>query len=171
LSAKVVLTQALQQNNLSVLVGLEAEASRGSITVKSADPATAPVVNLNYLSEPSDLIRLRDSLKVALELLQSPSFKSIEARVVSPDPVGVSSDKELADWVRSNLNSAFHSFHSTHMGPDSDPMAVVDQHCRVHGTQGLRVADLSIVPSMRRGPAATAVMIGERVAALIDEQN
>jgi choline dehydrogenase-like flavoprotein len=165
-----VLTQALRQNDLSVLVGLEAEASRGSITLRSADPGDSPVVDLNYLAEPSDLSRMRDNLKVALDLLHSPSFKIVEARVVSPDPLQVSGDKELADWVRSNLNSAFHSFHSAHMGPESDPNAVVDQHCRVHGTEGLRIADLSIVPSMRRGPAATALMIGERVAALIDDQ-
>jgi len=57
------------------------------------------------------------------------------------------------------------------MGPASNPDAVVDQRGRVHGVEGLRVADISIVPRIRRGPAATAVMIGERMAALIDDEH
>lgn len=164
----MVLKQAREQGNLTMLVGLEAEKSTGVIALKSGDPAELPAISLGYLTHPDDLPRLRDNLRLAVSLLESPSFKPLEARVVGPGPQQLSSDENLSTWIRANLGSAFHSIHSTHMGPATDPAAVVDQYCRVHGVDGLRVADLSIVPSMRRGPAATAVMIGERVAGLID---
>ena len=68
------------------------------------------------------------------------------------------------------MGTSLHTTCSARMGPPSDPTAVVDQRCRVHGVEGLRVVDISIMPNItRRGPAATAVMIGERAAELFDD--
>jgi choline dehydrogenase-like flavoprotein len=76
----------------------------------------------------------------------------------------------LHSWIKGNLGTSLHTQCSARMGPASDPTAVVDQHCRVHGVDNLRIADISIIPEViRRGPAATAVMIGERAATFIDE--
>ena len=89
---------------------------------------------------------------------------------MSPADSDLLSEETVQTWIRANLSTALHTVNSTHMGPASDPMAVVDQRCRVHGVEGLRVADISIIPHIRRGPAATAVMVVERVAALVDDE-
>jgi choline dehydrogenase-like flavoprotein len=164
----LVLSQARRQDDLTVLVSLEAEESAGEISLKSGDPAAAPVITFNYFSDPADLPRVLDNLRLAVDLLRSGSFRSLRPEIVSPGPEHLRGDEELRDWIVSNIGSAFHSTNSARMGPASDPAAVVDQHCRVHGVEGLRVADLSVAPRIRRGPAATAVVIGERVAGLID---
>jgi predicted dehydrogenase (TIGR03970 family) len=156
------------QGVVSFNLPLNVAKSRGTITLGSADPAAAPVIDLNYLSHPDDLPRLVANLRIALELLESGPFRPLQLSIYD----GLSTampDDELARWIRANLQSCMHTHNSTAMGPASDPAAVVDQRCRVHGVEGLRVADVGIVPFVRTGPAATAVMIGERVAALVEE--
>ncbi|HYO34927.1 MAG TPA: GMC oxidoreductase, partial [Geodermatophilus sp.] len=77
-------------------------------------------------------------------------------------------DRALDRWVAARLTTAVHLAGSARMGPDGDPGAVVDQHLRVRGVEGLRVADTSVLPEVpTRGPAATAVLIGERAAELM----
>jgi predicted dehydrogenase (TIGR03970 family) len=144
--------------------------SRGTITLASADPAAAPVIDLNYLTHPDDLPRLTANLRIALELLESPAFGPLHLTVADELSTG-RSDAELAQWIRTHLHSCMHTHNSTAMGHASDPEAVIDQRCRVHGVEGLRVADVGIIPFIRTGPAATAVMIGERVAALVEEDD
>jgi choline dehydrogenase-like flavoprotein len=170
LPTRLLMQQARRQNDLTMLVGLETEDSVGELRLTSAEPTDAPAINLNYLSEPADLPRLQHNLEVAIELLNAPSFRALDVKLMNPGR-GQHSRTQLQTWIAANLGSAFHSFNTVPMGPASDPVAVVDQHCRVHGVEGLRVADLSIMPRMRRGPAATALMIGERVAGLIDEHD
>ena len=89
-------------------------------------------------------------------------------RRVGPSDADLASDEALHAWIRSNLGTSLHTHNTTRMGAASDPSAVVDQHCRVHGVEGLRVADIGIIPLIRRGPAASAVMVGERVAGLVE---
>ncbi|GAA1008217.1 dehydrogenase [Acrocarpospora pleiomorpha] len=163
LPTRLVYTQARNQDNLVLLCSLDAEQSTGEIYLNSADPADSPGISLNYLSDPADLPRVVANVRLALELLQSPQFKRLGTQIVSP------SDEDLRKWITGNLGTSLHTSSSARMGPESDPTAVVDQYCRVHGVEGLRVVDISIMPTIiRRGPAATAVMIGERAAALFD---
>ena len=76
---------------------------------------------------------------------------------------------DLDGWIRKNITTAVHLCSSAPMGPDGDPMAVVDQCCRVRGVEGLRVVDTSVLPTApSHGPAATAVTIGERASAFFD---
>jgi choline dehydrogenase-like flavoprotein len=80
----------------------------------------------------------------------------------------VDGDRELDGWIRAHLTTAIHLSGTARMGPDGDPGAVVDQRLRVRGVDGLRVVDTSVLPrAPSRGPAATAVMLGERAAELM----
>ena len=84
-----------------------------------------------------------------------------------PDDV-LDGDRELDAWVRAHLTTAIHLAGTARMGPDTDHGAVVDQRLRVRGVAGLRVVDTSVMPRVpSRGPAATAVMLGERAAELM----
>jgi choline dehydrogenase-like flavoprotein len=171
LPARLVMSEARTQDTLRLLCSLEAEKSTGEITLRSADPAEAPHINLNYLSHPDDLPRLRANLRVATSLLLSPSFRRLKLKLVGLSKDDLASGAAMDRWIRNNLATSFHTSCSARMGPASDPTAVVDQRGRVHGVDGLRVADISIMPEItRRGPAATAVMIGERIAALMEAE-
>lgn len=171
LPARLVMSEARAQDTLRLLCSLEAEKSTGEITLRSADPAEAPAIDLNYLSHPADLPRLRANLRVATDLLLSPPFRRLKLKLVGLTKEDLASDAAMDAWIRANMATSFHTSCSARMGPPSDPAAVVDQHGRVHGIAGLRVADISIMPEItRRGPAATAVMIGERIAALIEAE-
>jgi choline dehydrogenase len=171
LPPRVVLAQARMQDNLMLLCSLDAEKSHGEITLASADPAAPPRIALNYLSDPADLPRLAANVRTAVELLGSPAFRALKVRRIAPTDRDLATDEALHAWIRANLGTALHTVNSVAMGPATDPHAVVDQHCRVHGTERLRVVDISIIPRIRRGPAATAVMIGERMAAVIDDEH
>ena len=77
----------------------------------------------------------------------------------------VASDDALADFLRNNCGTIYHPVGTARMGPDSDRMAVLDQHCRVKGVEGLRVADASVMPNIvRANTNLTCIMVGERVA-------
>jgi choline dehydrogenase-like flavoprotein len=90
----------------------------------------------------------------------------VAERTGLPDEV-LTDDGELDRWTRRHLATAIHLAGTARMGPDSDPGAVVDQQLRVRGVEGLRIVDTSVMPQVTsRGPAATAVMIGERAAEL-----
>ncbi len=170
LPIRFLLQEARMQDNLIMLCSMDAEKSTGEISLASADPREQPLIRLNYLSHPEDLPRLAANARMGMRLLQAPEFKRLGAKLVRPGPADTASDDVLQTWIRGNLGTSLHTQCSARMGPESDPSAVVDQRCRVHGVEHLRVVDISIIPEIiRRGPAATAVMIGERAAAFIEE--
>ena len=157
------------RSDLSLYCGLDLERARGDVVLSSADPSTAPLLVHRYMSEPDDLTRMRECVRMGVDLLRSPQFRQLGVRITGLAPQDVGDDGALDRWVRTHISTAFHTSCTARMGPADDPFAVVDQQCRVHGLEGLRVVDVSIMPTLvRRGPNATAVMIGERAAALID---
>jgi choline dehydrogenase-like flavoprotein len=165
LPLSLMLAQRRMQDNLILLCSMDAEKSSGVISLASSDPREQPVIELNYLCEPDDLRRLTANVRVAAHLLKAPEFERLGARLISPTAVELASDESLHAWIRATLGTSLHTMCSARMGPAADPTAVVDQQCRVHGVERLRVVDISIMPSViRRGPAATAVMIAERAA-------
>jgi choline dehydrogenase len=168
LPARLVLHEARMQDNLILLCSLDAERSSGEIFLKSADPDDAPGIDLNYLTDPADLPRIVHNVRTGCELLGSKHFKQLGLERVGPTDDDLRSDEALGAWVRANLSTSLHTHNTTRMGPSSDPLSVVDQECRVYGVEGLRVVDIGIIPGIRRGPAATAVMIGERAAAFFE---
>ena len=87
---------------------------------------------------------------------------------ISPADRDLASDDALDDWLRQHVATAQHTCGTCKMGPHSDPMAVVDQYCRVRGLEALRVVDLSVCPNVvRANTNATAIMIAERAAGWI----
>lgn len=163
------LEQARHQWDLSLAVAVQQEDSRGNIFLMSDDPHVRPRIEYNYLTESSDLVRLRQVVRVAGELLSAKPFRPLVKVLTDPDQNTLASDASLDQWIRTHLATAIHLSSSCHMGPDTDETAVVDQHCRVRGVEGLRIVDTSVMPYVTsRGPNATAVMLGERAAEFFD---
>ena len=108
---------------------------------------------------------------MGVKLLESEAYQDVADGRISPTDEDLASDDALDLWIRRNVGTARHVCGTCKIGPDSDPMAVVDQHCRVRGVRGLWVADSSIMPQVPRANTnATAIMIGERVADWVSQQ-
>ncbi|SNR81706.1 dehydrogenase, Rv0697 family [Geodermatophilus saharensis] len=153
---------------LSLGAGLYREESRGRLSLTSADPAAAPRVEHRYLATAADRRRLREAVRLADALLRTRAVAPLVAARPGPGEDVLADDRALDGWVAAALTTAIHLAGSARMGPDGDPGAVVDQHLRVRGVEGLRVADTSVLPEVpTRGPAATAVLVGERAAELM----
>lgn len=170
-SAKAALQDFRRRRDLHMFVELSVELSRGELTLASADPRVLPRLRFRYMTEPEDLRRMRDGVRLVARLLEHPAYRRIGAQLTSLTGAELSRDDELDRWILANLASAAHTAGTCRMGPGSDATAVVDPRGRVYGVQGLRVADLSIMPTLtRRGPHASAIMIGERMAAFMADE-
>lgn len=153
-------------NSISILPGVVRPLSRGWIRLAAADPLEKPLVNPNYLGAQADADRLVQGVELAREIYATHAFKGWVKGELLPGP-GVSSDRAaLEDFVRSKADSYHHQAGSCRMGLDE--LAVVDPQLRVHGVQGLRVADASVMPAVPSGNChAAIVMIGERAAEMM----
>lgn len=164
-SKRRLIEQALHGNDLGFAVGVQQADSRGQISLVSADPRIYPKIDYHYLQEQRDLDRMREGLRTAVRLLRTEAFKDHVKRLTELDDATIEDDATLDKWSRRHLGTAIHMSGTAKMGSSDNAASVVDQYGRVHGVQGLRVADTSILPDVpSRGPAATAVLIGERVA-------
>jgi choline dehydrogenase len=144
--------------------------SRGQLELVSADPTAPVAIKWNYLTTDADLRRVRQSVHMAREVLKNKTFSKLGASITGPTDEDAKSLGTTDAWIRSNINTAYHTSGTCHMGPESDPYAVVDQFGRVRGVEGLRVLDISIMPQqVRRGPNASAIMIGERGADFLNK--
>jgi predicted dehydrogenase (TIGR03970 family) len=160
-----------EEDQLVMSIDLQQEASRGDLELRSADPDVPPAIRFGYLSDPDDARRFREALRLVARLLGTSAFRPYFAGFVDPGPDVLADDDALDAWVRDHLGTNIHLSASCRMGSSDDPMAVVDQRGRVYGVSGLRVADTSILPEVpSRGTSATTVMIGERIAALMEEE-
>lgn len=153
----------------ALMVGLQNAHSRGRITLRSADPLTPPQIDYRMLTEVSDMVALRGGVRAACDLLRTKPFEGLLEPV--PQRSGLPSDRVLEEddrldaWIRAGVGARFHTCGSAQMGPEASQDAVVDPVGRVYGVQGLRIADLSVLPTApSRGPANTAVLIGEMAA-------
>jgi choline dehydrogenase len=140
--------------------------SIGELKLTSRDPQVQPALDYRYLSDPWDRERLRKAVRLALRVCEHRAFKAIIREQVSLTDADLASDAALDAWLLGNIGMAgFHSAGTCKMGPAADPMAVVNQFCHVHGLEGLRVVDASVMPDViRANTNATTVMIAERVA-------
>jgi choline dehydrogenase len=144
--------------------------AQGEIRLRSDDPFIQPSIDLNLLAEELDRKRLRDALRLCVELGKHPAFANIVGERIAPTDALLDSEAALDAWLLREVTHTHHLSGTCKMGPASDPLAVVDQRGRVHGLSGLRVADCSIMPDcVRANTNATAMMIGERMADLIKE--
>ena len=146
-------------------VALQKALSAGRISLTSTDPSTQPNLDYRYLVDERDRERMRGAVRTCVELTQqSPLSDVIEARI-SPTDDDLATDDALDAWLLANVGTQHHSSGTCKMGPGSDPMAVVDQYLHVHGLQGLRVIDASVMPDVvRANTNATTIMIAERAA-------
>ena len=167
-SLRRVREQVAHGRDLVLLVGLQREEARGSITLESADPDVHPRIDYRYLSAAHDRGRLRLGIRTAVGLLRSRAFAHLFERLTELDDATLDDDAALDAWMLAHLGTAIHLCGSVPMGRADDANAVLDAFGRVRGVAGLRVADTSMLPDApSRGPAATAVLIGELVARFI----
>jgi len=143
-------------------------AGAGEIKLSSSDPYQKPLLDYNYLAEPVDRKRLREAVRIIIDLTNHKAFEEIIAERISPSDVHLATDNSLDEWLMCQVSTSHHSSSTCKMGPKSDQMAVVDQHGKVHGLEGLWVADASIMPDcVRANTNATTMIIGERISDFI----
>ena len=147
---------------------LELPLSVGELTLTSSDPNVQPKLDYRFLLDPWDRERLREAVRLCVRLFQHPAFHGIVEERIDPTEADLASDASLDSWLQANVGIAGHTSCTCKMGPKSDPLAVVDQDCRVWGVENLRVADASVMPEIPRANTnATVIMIAERVADFI----
>ena len=156
------------RRHVEMMIALLLPASRGELTLTSADYRAQPALHYNYLSEPFDRARLRAGIHLALNLAGRPELASLLGRRIEPEEKDLASDEDLDRWLMREATTYSHISCTCRMGPSNDPLAVVDQYGRVHGMEGLRIVDASIMPDLVRAPINPAViMMAERVSAFI----
>jgi choline dehydrogenase-like flavoprotein len=166
-SARAVWRQMRGLRHATVIMSLMHGQSRGSVALRSSDPNAAPVLRWNLCSVDADKESFREAARALWDLYNSPAMKSINPSLVGFSKKMVTDDDAIDEYVWNHLASG-HPAGTCRMGPASDENAVVDQELRVRGVDGLRVADTSVFPAMTsRGPNATAMMLGERLADLL----
>jgi choline dehydrogenase len=147
---------------------LNLEKSQGEIRLDPASPTGFPIIEFNLLADPFDRERLREALRLCVRLGGHPAFREILGPRIVPTDADFASDDALDTWMRREVTHTHHLSGTCKMGPSTDPLAVVAETGRVHGLEGLRVADASIMPDcIRANTNATCMMIGERMADLI----
>lgn len=148
-----------------LIVGLQRPRSRGTVVPASAHPLSSPAISYRFLEDPLDRAALRHGVRLAAGLLSAPAFAELVDRLVELDDQTLESDELLDDWIGRRLGSAAHICGTAPMGPETDPLAVVDGAGRVRGIAGLRVGDTSLLPIVpSRGPAAAAMAVGALIA-------
>ena len=156
-------------SHIGFSVALQKAVTAGTLRLASADPTAPPLLDYRYLSDPWDRERMRGAVRLCVDITELPQFGGMGLQRVSPTDDELASDEALDRWLLRGVATQHHSSGTCKMGPASDAMAVVDQYSRVHGLDGLRVVDASIMPDVvRANTNATTIMIAERVADWID---
>lgn len=158
----------MKLHGFQVQISPQRSRSRGWVRLRSAEPDDRPRIRFNFMSEPQDWVEMRKGFRLAREILAQPGMDSFRGREISPG-ADVKTDDEIDVYLRDHMHSSYHACGSCKMGVD--PMAVVDPECRVHGVDGLRVVDTSIMPLIPScNLNAPAMMIGEKAADFIRGQ-
>ena len=145
-------------------VGPMRSKSRGTVTLKSADPHDKPKILFNYMSHPDDWADMRACVRLTREIFQQAAFAPYRGREIQPGADCVTDD-QIDAFIAEHVESALHPSCTCKMGSPRDPMAVVDPELRVIGVQGLRVVDSGVMPSITTGNLnAPTIMIGEKGA-------
>ncbi len=152
---------------VTITVSLVCTESRGSIALASSDPRAAPVISARYLDAQADVDALVHGARLARLLGASPAYDQLRAEEIEPG-IEVTSVADLERFIRARADSIYHAAGTSRMGAAALEDSVVDARLRVHGIEGLRVADASIMPELVNAPPhAACVMIGEQCAALL----
>jgi choline dehydrogenase len=151
----------------ALMASVTAPDSRGSVRLASASPAAPPLIDPGFLREPADLDRLAAGLALIRTAAAHAAFTRLGVTEAWPGP-GVRGSDGLRDWIRRTVGSYYHPAGTCRIGPSPDDGAVTDPELRVHGIDGLRVADASVMPLIVNAPLhATVLAVAERAADLI----
>jgi len=152
----------IRMHGFQAHVGSMRSPSRGHVKLKSRDPNAHPAILFNYMADPLDWREFRDAIRITREIMRQPALGRYRGRELHPSEE-LKSDAELDAFVRAKAETAFHPSCSCKMGYDD--MAVVDGEGRVHGMEGLRVVDASIMPQITTGNLnAPTIMLAEKIA-------
>ncbi|MEQ9039565.1 MAG: GMC family oxidoreductase N-terminal domain-containing protein [Silicimonas sp.] len=143
--------------------------ARGTVRLRSADPSALPVVDPNFLGHPDDIETSVEGVRISREIFSQPSLRKVIRKVHFPDD-GVKTRKEMEDYARQYGRTSYHPACTCKMGTDA--MAVVDPQLRVHGLDGIRICDSSVMPSLiGSNTNAPTIMIGEKASDLVRGNN
>ena len=141
--------------------------SMGTMHIRSADPSAPPKIGFRFLQTTNDRLLAIASIRMARAIVESPPLAEKIAEELAPG-ANVQSDDEILEYVRNEGTITHHMIGTCKMG--HDPMAVVDDRLRIHGLEGIRVADASIMPTLTSGNTnIPSIMIGEKCAAMVLE--
>jgi choline dehydrogenase len=154
-----------KNSGVTAITNILRSESTGSIHVTSKAPNKPPAIRFNFLTAQLDRDVTLEAMRITRRIMTAPAMQGIATDEIAPG-VNVQADDELLDWVRKNAETTYHPVGTCKMG--SDPMAVVDDQLRVHGMEGLRVADASIMPTLTSGNTnAPSIMIGEKASRML----
>jgi choline dehydrogenase len=140
--------------------------ARGTVALRSREPREPPLIDPRFLDNEDDLRLIMRGARLQQAILESPPFDPYRGPMLYP--VDKDDDRALEQAIRSRADSQYHPVGTCRMGPDGDPLAVVDERLRVRGLEGLRVADASIMPTLIGGNTnVPAIMIGEKAADMV----
>ena len=155
-------SNAVNEHGFQAHVGSMRSPSRGRVQVTSKDPRQHPSILFNYMAHEQDWREFRDGIRITREIMAQSALEPYRGREISPG-AELQSDAELDAFIREHGETAYHPSCSCKMGEDE--MAVVDGQGRVHGLQGLRVVDASIMPLITTGNLnAPTIMMAEKIA-------
>jgi choline dehydrogenase len=159
-------TSPVEGHGYQVHIGPMYSDARGTVKITSTDPRRSPALRFNYLSTDQDRREWVEAIRVARDILTQPAFDEYNAGEISPGP-GVATDEEILEWVAADAETAYHPSCTARMG--TDPMSVTDPlTMKVHGVEGLRLADASAMPYVTNGNIyAPVLMLAEKAADLI----
>ena len=159
--------QLAKGSGITAITNILRSESTGSVHASSKAPTMQPAVRFNFLSAQLDREVTLEGMRITRRIMTAPAMRDIATDEIAPG-VNIEADDELLDWVRQNAETTYHPIGTCKMG--SDPMAVVDAQLRVHGLEGLRVADASIMPTLTSGNTnAPSIMIGEKASRMMLE--
>jgi len=143
---------------------------RGSVSLHSADPFDPPELNINQWAYQQDLNTMIYAIRTMRKLLSTPPLSTVVGAELVPGPA-YQTDAQLTEWIIANGVLAGHWSGSARLGNTTDPLGVVDPRLRVKGVTGLRVADASVIPIIGQHTHSATVMVAERAAVFIEEDN
>jgi choline dehydrogenase len=154
-----------KSSGVTAITNILRSESTGSIHLTSKSPNQQPAVRFNFLTAQLDRDVTLEAMRITRRIMTAPAMQGIATDEMAPG-ANIQSDDELLDWVKKHAETTYHPVGTCKMG--SDPMAVVDDQLRVHGMQGLRVADASIMPTLTSGNTnAPSIMIGEKASRMM----
>lgn len=158
---------AFDGHGFQVHVGPNKPKSRGHVMISSTNPESKPEILFNYLSAEQDRQDWRRVIRLSREIMNQPAFDDYRGDEIQPG-LHVQSDEEIDQWVKENVESAYHPSCTCKIGSDDDPMAVLNAECKVRGLENIRVVDSSIFPTITNGNLnAPTIMVGEKAADII----